>query len=35
MTPTRGDGVKRLQHETLGLIELKYSGFDLDGRPNF
>lgn len=29
-----GDGVKRLQHETLGLIELEYSGFAVDGRPD-
>lgn len=30
----QGDGVKRLQHETLGLIELEYSGFAIDGRPD-
>lgn len=29
-----GDGVKRLRHETLGLIELEYSGFAVDGRPD-
>ncbi|WP_346830853.1 helix-turn-helix transcriptional regulator [Pseudomonas abietaniphila] len=30
----RGDGVKRLRHETLGLIELEYSGFAVDGRQD-
>ncbi|MCD5973645.1 helix-turn-helix transcriptional regulator [Pseudomonas quasicaspiana] len=29
-----GDGVKRLRHETLGLIELEYSGFAVEGRPD-
>ena len=29
-----GDGVKRLQHEAHGLIELEYSGFAVDGRPD-
>lgn len=29
-----GDGVKRLQHEALGLIELEYSGFAVEGRPD-
>ncbi|SDO64403.1 Helix-turn-helix domain-containing protein [Methylobacterium phyllostachyos] len=29
-----GDGVKRLRHPTLGLIELEYSGFAVDGRPD-
>ncbi|WP_268796537.1 helix-turn-helix transcriptional regulator [Pseudomonas huanghezhanensis] len=29
-----GDGVKRLRHETLGLIELEYSGFAVEGRTD-
>lgn len=29
-----GDGVKRLRHETLGLIELEYSGFAVEGRSD-
>jgi transcriptional regulator with XRE-family HTH domain len=29
-----GDGVKRLQHPTLGAIELEYSAFAVDGRPD-
>ncbi len=29
-----GEGTKRLRHATLGLIELEYSGFAVDGRPD-
>ncbi|WP_070106110.1 helix-turn-helix transcriptional regulator [Burkholderia plantarii] len=29
-----GDGVKRLEHPKLGSIELEYSGFSVDGRPD-
>jgi transcriptional regulator with XRE-family HTH domain len=29
-----GDGVKRLMHPKLGLIELEYSAFSVDGRPD-
>ena len=29
-----GEGTKRLQHATLGAIELEYSGFAVDGRPD-
>jgi len=29
-----GDGVKRLQHPKLGPIELEYSAFSVDGRPD-
>jgi transcriptional regulator with XRE-family HTH domain len=29
-----GEGVKRLQHPTLGLLELEYSAFAVDGRPD-
>jgi transcriptional regulator with XRE-family HTH domain len=29
-----GDGTKRLHHATLGLIELEYSSFAVDGRPD-
>ncbi len=29
-----GEGTKRLRHATLGLIELDYSGFAVDGRPD-
>ncbi|SEB12802.1 helix-turn-helix transcriptional regulator [Paraburkholderia sartisoli] len=29
-----GDGVKRLLHPTLGSIELEYSAFSVDGRPD-
>lgn len=29
-----GDGVKRLQHPKLGSIELEYSAFAVDGRPD-
>lgn len=29
-----GDGVKRLLHPTLGPIELEYSAFSVDGRPD-
>ncbi|MGF6571977.1 transcriptional regulator with XRE-family HTH domain [Paraburkholderia sp. GAS333] len=29
-----GDGVKRLTHPKLGLIELEYSAFSVDGRPD-
>jgi transcriptional regulator with XRE-family HTH domain len=30
----RGDGIKRLQHPVLGPIELEYSAFAVDGRPD-
>ena len=29
-----GEGSKRLQHPTFGLVELEYSGFAVDGRPD-
>ncbi|ALK33057.1 helix-turn-helix transcriptional regulator [Burkholderia plantarii] len=29
-----GDGVKRLEHPKLGSIELEYSAFSVDGRPD-
>src|SRR5271163_2499680 len=29
-----GEGVKRLRHPTLGPIELEYSAFAVDGRPD-
>jgi transcriptional regulator with XRE-family HTH domain len=29
-----GEGAKRLHHTELGLIELEYSGFAVDGRPD-
>ena len=29
-----GEGTKRLRHSILGLIELEYSGFAVDGRPD-
>ncbi|WP_263263146.1 helix-turn-helix transcriptional regulator [Pseudomonas sp. RIT-PI-S] len=29
-----GEGTKRLQHPALGLIELEYSSFAVDGRPD-
>ncbi|WP_346343666.1 MmyB family transcriptional regulator [Gluconobacter kondonii] len=29
-----GEGTKRLKHPTVGLIELEYSGFAVDGRPD-
>jgi len=29
-----GDGVKRLLHPLLGTIELEYSAFSVDGRPD-
>lgn len=29
-----GDGVKRLLHPSLGAIELEYSAFSVDGRPD-
>jgi transcriptional regulator with XRE-family HTH domain len=29
-----GEGVKRLRHPTLGLLELEYSAFAVDGRPD-
>ncbi|GBQ91476.1 helix-turn-helix transcriptional regulator [Asaia krungthepensis] len=29
-----GEGTKRLMHPTLGLIELEYSGFSVEGRPD-
>jgi len=29
-----GEGIKRLHHPILGLIELEFSGFAVDGRPD-
>ena len=29
-----GEGVKRLHHPVLGTIELEYSAFAVDGRPD-
>ena len=29
-----GEGVKRLSHPTLGSVELDYSSFAVDGRPD-
>ncbi len=29
-----GEGTKRLRHAVLGVIELEYSGFAVDGRPD-
>jgi transcriptional regulator with XRE-family HTH domain len=29
-----GEGIKRLRHATLGLIELEYSSFAVEGRPD-
>ncbi len=29
-----GEGTKRLRHATAGLIEMEYSGFSVDGRPD-
>jgi hypothetical protein len=29
-----GEGVKRLHHPTLGNLELEYSAFAVDGRPD-
>ncbi|MBZ5758634.1 MULTISPECIES: helix-turn-helix transcriptional regulator [Rhizobium] len=29
-----GDGLKRIQHPILGLVELEYSAFAVDGRPD-
>jgi len=29
-----GDGVKRLKHPKLGTIDLEYSAFAVDGRPD-
>ncbi|MBZ9854109.1 helix-turn-helix transcriptional regulator [Mesorhizobium sp. CA13] len=31
---SHGDGTKRLKHPVLGDIELEYSGFAVDGRPD-
>jgi hypothetical protein len=31
---SHGEGVKRLRHPVLGLIELEYSAFAVDGRPD-
>lgn len=31
---THGDGTKRLRHPVLGDVELEYSGFAVDGRPD-
>lgn len=30
----QGEGTKRLQHPVVGLIELEYSGFSVEGRPD-
>lgn len=30
----QGEGTKRLRHATHGVIELEYSGFVVDGRPD-
>ena len=30
----QGEGVKHLNHPTLGAIELEYSSFAVDGRPD-
>jgi transcriptional regulator with XRE-family HTH domain len=30
----QGEGVKRLRHPTLGSVELEYSAFAVDGRPD-
>ena len=30
----QGDGAKRLHHPELGLLELEFSGFAVDGRPD-
>jgi hypothetical protein len=29
-----GEGTKRLHHATLGFLEMEYSGFAVDGRPD-
>ncbi|MET0746965.1 MAG: helix-turn-helix transcriptional regulator [Rhizobium sp.] len=29
-----GDGIKRLQHPKLGVVEMEYSAFAVDGRPD-
>ena len=29
-----GEGTKRLHHPVLGAMELEYSGFAVDGRPD-
>lgn len=31
---SQGEGLKRLHHPVLGLIELEFSGFAVDGRPD-
>jgi transcriptional regulator with XRE-family HTH domain len=31
---THGEGLKRLHHEKLGLLELEFSAFAVDGRPD-
>ena len=31
---SRGEGVKRLRHPRLGALELEYSAFGVDGRPD-
>ncbi len=31
---THGEGLKRLRHPVLGLLELEYSAFAVDGRPD-
>ncbi|WP_267845490.1 helix-turn-helix transcriptional regulator [Robbsia betulipollinis] len=34
LRPADGDGVKRLRHPELGAIDLEYSAFAVDGRPD-
>jgi transcriptional regulator with XRE-family HTH domain len=33
VVPAHGEGVKRLRHPEIGLIELEFSVFSVDGRP--
>lgn len=32
--PAHGDGVKRLRHPEIGVLELEFSSFAVDGRPD-
>jgi transcriptional regulator with XRE-family HTH domain len=32
--PTHGDGLKRIHHPEAGLLELEFSSFSVDGRPD-
>ncbi|MCP1118026.1 helix-turn-helix transcriptional regulator [Robbsia andropogonis] len=34
LNQSEGDSIKRLQHPTLGQVELEYSAFSVDGRPD-